>query len=1057
MEGYSNQVMVALVGAAVFHGTFYSQCHIVQLRIEYLVTGPEVAQGVAMFINSVMMDVEAMLNSRTHTLLGMNIPVDVGGEEWDAEFWEPRQIQDEKAQLLQAMSNAVAASKYILAECVFQKDPTEKKYVRGQKQYCLNFVTVVEDSLKEEGLLSFAEYPMGSLHEGVFLNRTQAEAYVNVFSPQTSYADTQNVVRAPEAPARRSSVLPQDGSLKRPSMIYEDDRYLVHRHVHARMELLKPTKIRIDGFRIGDDSGFGPFAWQITSPIKSNLQSRITGFHPQAQLFDIVYHTLLLLLMDRSSYDPTLTHELYRLCHSTAGRLHMLNEMNKSLRAIIRGFAEKDDMQLVRPLLKQYRDSVDELLAHSLQERSTELIMVGRAMTAEITRLLAPTDRDFSSLTHVDHIVATLRNIQHFSMPLLLQLSEDAIYWCPQLKELITKFHETFPEDVLRPRTRHKQDDNYDFVGGQESGADYKHGMEDERIMNHEFQVIDVEICKEKDTAPKIMATESVLLKYMTDTHLDEVWHKFLVGLLADIQLLPNPYPRFLSTMRGCTVRMDVCYEKESALQERLVAMSAQLVDMDNYIYQLPGCQAFGPQPSLSMVDAGAFVPVLTRIEEYLVNKSYIHRKGPYRVGVCLGMSAPSSLYGKVMPYLHSVELQEHYYIQGPAGCQASATQLFGRMVQAHMADLIETAYFPIVGVIMGHEKVRWSWDSIVNKRHGFWLELEMTCARKEPIYMKAYIQMDGWRYLMVRKHFLLHFISEDTMENSRFYEYSPISFYETFFFSKERAAFHYQNDGVPRGGNPCSGPNCQTVGQLLDDQILRARDQADWFLALRYILLKAVMNKDQEGKAAAEAWRLNNSMAGQAAYTAVLCESLQDLTMLALEYNRYATTDNQEEEGSVAEGYQSAGPAWDSPNPLDMEVVHKMAAAFLQKARGVVEWRVSMQAWSLGDYMGGKLKAVVEKDPHSREVFLAVEQETMDILEETKQMLMAVAVMISGDVALVSPHAQAAIKAAEQQRTHRPSSVSSDYLADPDLYRRSRPKANKKIVDDDMLYAFTK
>ena len=39
-----NQVMVALVGAAVFHGAFYPQCHIVQLRVEYLVTGPEVAQ-----------------------------------------------------------------------------------------------------------------------------------------------------------------------------------------------------------------------------------------------------------------------------------------------------------------------------------------------------------------------------------------------------------------------------------------------------------------------------------------------------------------------------------------------------------------------------------------------------------------------------------------------------------------------------------------------------------------------------------------------------------------------------------------------------------------------------------------------------------------------------------------------------------------------------------------------------------------------------------------------------------------------------------------------------
>lgn len=45
------------------------------------------------------------------------------------------------------------------------------------------------------------------------------------------------------------------------------------------------------------------------------------------------------------------------------------------------------------------------------------------------------------------------------------------------------------------------------------------------------------------------------LLQYVVDTHLDEVWHRFLVSLLADIQLLPNPYPRFLSVMRGCTMR----------------------------------------------------------------------------------------------------------------------------------------------------------------------------------------------------------------------------------------------------------------------------------------------------------------------------------------------------------------------------------------------------------------------------------------------------------------------------------------------------------------------
>ncbi|KAK7483727.1 hypothetical protein BaRGS_00025048 [Batillaria attramentaria] len=1050
LDGYSNQVMVALVGAAVFHGSFYLQCHIVQLRIEFLITGPEVAQGVAMFINSVMLDIDDMLENRTHILLGMNVPVDVGNDTWEQQFWEPERIHSEKAELLQYMSNAVAGSKYIVAECVFQVDPSQRSYMRGQKQYGLNFITVVEDSLKEEGLLSFAEFPMGALHEGVFFNRTHAEAYVNVYSPQTDYADLQNVKRASARPVRPTSKqVNDDTSMRRPAMIYDDDRTLVHRHVHARLELLKPTKIRIDGFRIGEDTGFGPFAWQITSPIKSNLQARITGFHPQAQLFDIVYHAVLLALMDRSSFEPELLRELYHLCHSTAGRLHMLAEQNKALRALIRGFSERDETQLIRSNLMRYRDNIDELFAHSVQERSNELIMVGRAMVAEVNRLLAPTDRDFSSMTHVDHIVATLRNIQNFSLPLMLELSEDCVHWCPQLQGLISKFHEIFPETVLRPQLRFKEPNKQVPGGRMDTAEDYKHGLEDDHIKNHEHFY----------TAPKIMAKESVLLKYVIDTHLDEVWHGFLVRLLADTHMPPNPYPRFLSLMRGCCMKMDLCYEKESALKERVMAATAQLVDPDNFIYQLPGCEAFGPETALAMVDAGAFVPVYQRIDEYLVNKHYIHRKGPYRVGICLGMVAPSTLFGKLMPYQHSIELHEHYYIQGPQGCEADARQLFGRMVQAHVAELVENGYFPIIGVVMGLEKVRWSWEDVINKRHGFWLELEMTCSRKEPIYMKAYIQLDGWRYMMVRKHFLLHFITDDSMENTCFFEHNPAMFYESLFFSKERAAFHFQNDGTPRGGNPTSGPNLRTVGQYLDTEILRARDEADWFLAYRFLLLKSLIARDA-GDHAVEAWRLYHSVAGTAAYVASLCESLQDLTVLALEFGSFPT--EVDDDGYYMDSAQdtqvnSAASRGDKPNSLDMEVLNKMTATFYLKAMSVVNARTPMLAWAMSNYVEGKLKAITERDPSNGDMFLAIEHDTIDTLEELKQIFLAVSTMISGDVYHVSPHAQAAIEATEKQGSSRPASVMSENLADPDQFRRSRPRATGHILDDDMLYSYTK
>ena len=58
------------------------------------------------------------------------------------------------------------------------------------------------------------------------------------------------------------------------------------------------------------------------------------------------------------------------------------------------------------------------------------------------------------------------------------------------------------------------------------------------------------------------------------------------------------------------------------------------------------------------------------------------------------------------------------------------------------------------------------------------------------------------------------------------------------------------------------------------------------------------------------------------------------------------------------------------------MSLVNKMTAALMQKAKQVAKWRVSLLAWSMADYVEGKLKSIVEKDPHSREMFLAIEQE---------------------------------------------------------------------------------
>ena len=52
----------------------------------------------------------------------------------------------------------------------------------------------------------------------------------------------------------------------------------------------------------------------------------------------IIYSFIFLPFPFRKQSDAPLLIELFRLCHSTAGQMHMVGEKNKAVRALARGF-----------------------------------------------------------------------------------------------------------------------------------------------------------------------------------------------------------------------------------------------------------------------------------------------------------------------------------------------------------------------------------------------------------------------------------------------------------------------------------------------------------------------------------------------------------------------------------------------------------------------------------------------------------------------------------------------------------------------------------------------
>ena len=102
------------------------------------------------------------------------------------------------------------------------------------------------------------------------------------------------------------------------------------------------------------------------------------------------------------------------------------------------------------------------------------------------------------------------------------------------------------------------------------------HGCEEEIISKQRHLVVNINMCIEKSTAPKSVATESVLLKYIVDTHMDSVWSHYLADLLTDSCLVANPLPRLVTELRRSAIKMSVMYESEEKLKQRLIHGTAR-------------------------------------------------------------------------------------------------------------------------------------------------------------------------------------------------------------------------------------------------------------------------------------------------------------------------------------------------------------------------------------------------------------------------------------------------------------------------------------------------
>ncbi|XP_048752215.2 uncharacterized protein LOC125663853 isoform X2 [Ostrea edulis] len=1044
--GLSRSMSLSLVGPAVFEGTYYSEIHVPQFRLEMTINQTDLTLGIEEFADGIISHMKDL--DKRHYVMDIHIPHLEKMQFVDK--WDLESLQKDKKEFVQAVNRAVLNHLYPMVDCVFSLDRAGERSTAGQVQYAVNFQHPLEGADSQEGVrLPEAGTPMLSMYDGVYLEKRQAEYYLGLFT--------------------------------------QDQR----------------DKAGYSGVK---DAGGFTSTNEVVEGVRNYLNKKIAGCLMYAEFSEAIYWSIVLFQMDRASYPIEIAEELLKLCNSSLGKICVLWDQCKSLVLLTKAQdAEGKFTKEIGRQLEDYRKTTALMFDTSLIERNHSMKCFGDILVSRITQFISG---DYTAIELHRGLYAMYFYIQG----MVIQVSENLKDCCPVLTAKIFivavgEHRDAQPKPIFTVRQRP------DANGGVKHEADVVHGMEDEKMkdLEHERMIVDVEA--NGSDYNQLIKVEGVLMQYAIDSHLDETWHSFLTILQNKESLPPNPYPTLISLLRKQAMKMDLIYQPKSHIMKSLFQTSpsseekkGRQEDKQSDVYIVNGVDAHGLLSSVYVLDTGGFAPIYEAIQPLIYDKTAERRK-QFTISVSTAMSGPGILYGKTQPYLKKVDLHEHYYIQGPADQRDNAIQIFASMVETHILELIKKNTVPVLGMYFPTE--RWSWETILNRyeKGGFSAFASTICRhaqQKKTFYMKALVMID-WRYVTAEKYFLLHYLTDKFIKPELSYPESGITIYQTVFFSKANAQFHRRNGQLEYSDIQ---QDVVTVEECVDQLIVIGAQQNEWLEVHRGLLLKNLLRMvrddeplelvadldefevlTQEEKHIVEAWYVLHSMAAQMEYVIAFTSTLQDLTQLFIEMekfkvknDKYLATITKEEkpptpikerkkkekerkkqeklvkemrekekakkinllekrkmtvnEEKSKEGHAGEEELWEEefekmdisdrtvPSKqtgfvpieefkisIDEAMFSRMVMIYWRKLMQVLSAKIFMVSPSLRNYLELRLSPCLEDDPQSGNFYLSYTQQTVERLEEIKHILHSVQDILACDVHMICPEAQSLIQ----------------------------------------------
>eukprot|EP00057_Strongylocentrotus_purpuratus_P028734 XP_011683208.1 PREDICTED: uncharacterized protein LOC589172 [Strongylocentrotus purpuratus] len=702
-------------------------------------------KALRVFSKTLREDVKRITSSKCpHCFLGI-----VTAANGKPTLWDKKRVVMEKDAFFAAVEQAVKKRNPPVMKVIYALNEGGREYKKGSKKYIFHFIETDKDTGVER-FSSFAEHPYETLFSSIFLRKADAESYVAGFKryhDPTGRAATRSTTRN-EGPSRGET---------------RNQSFGTRRGRREEQTQKQPASLTT-------------MAEDIKEPVRNSWERDLARLNIlKGDASTIVNILLLIVLMDRNKYKTEELVDLYRFLRSTASQFHVACSLNALLRLYVRQ-KESNNQEMGTKLFMQYKKSLLTVLDPTLHERCSDQVAAYNFLKLKLDRMTrVQRDDKGSKVTIIPLEVQTVVQLVELDLICLsiqLGLNEDALAYLKHLniKKLLSDYREKYPDSVPRPQTREKSvphEDNNKKKGTKvvprKPPVILKHGVEANSISQQRNFFVNVEWSVQSSMHPVVMATEGVLMQYLIDIRMDQVWRGYLMDLINGDHLPPNPYPRLITMLRQAAFKMELWRESDAKLQARLLHRQSRLVDRANYVYTLEECSGFGLSSAVSAILAQSFKK-LSVLANLMANQDVVTHKGQYQLSCGQAISGHSPLYGRVMPYLPFLELHEHYYIRGPISGDKGAIELFAKLAYDHMADLCSTDKYIILGLFVDHRPIL-DQDRLEEDQAGAEKVIVEAASQKKLIYVKLYYAV-GWRYVEIHKYYMMHYLYVDHAED---------------------------------------------------------------------------------------------------------------------------------------------------------------------------------------------------------------------------------------------------------------------------------------------------